>query len=120
VDAVGPACAPLPVALLMSERARVMGNLLRARALEEKIEVTRDARAHATGARQIGESAAPASHDRRVVLDVPLAGGTERLHRVRLTGPRGRPRLAAGSVLDTVSIAEDARACAVAKKVGSP
>jgi putative PIG3 family NAD(P)H quinone oxidoreductase len=39
--AMGGGKAPLPFGLLMSKRARVMGSVLRARPLEEKIEVTR-------------------------------------------------------------------------------
>ena len=39
--AMGGGNAPLPMGLLMSKRARLMGSVLRARPLEEKIEVTR-------------------------------------------------------------------------------
>jgi NADPH:quinone reductase len=38
---MGGGRAPLPFGLLMSKRARLMGSVLRARPLEEKIEVTR-------------------------------------------------------------------------------
>jgi NADPH:quinone reductase len=39
--ALGGGKAPLPIGLLMSKRARLLGSVLRARSLEEKIEVTR-------------------------------------------------------------------------------
>ena len=39
--AMGGGKAPLPFGLLMSKRARLMGSVLRARPLEEKIKVTR-------------------------------------------------------------------------------